>query len=98
MIDLDFAAVPRTVNLNGTWHEVVAAVYRPGGDGMLDSHIVVYPNGNGQFNVHYLVHDDDAQKSFLHQGSYDLSFDRALREMYRRTGISTSEHVEIVGR
>lgn len=80
----DLAQVPATVKLHGVECRVVAAVFVPGGEGTLSAHIVAYDNQRNGFNVHYLVHDDDAQTSYLHQGSYDLPYVDAIREVFRR--------------
>lgn len=64
----------------------VAAVFVPGGRGQLDSHVVIYPDVNGRdtFTVHYAVQNEDEQTVYLHQGSYDLTYEDAVRELLRR--------------
>lgn len=75
--------VPTHVNLVGSVLPVISAVFKPGGHGMLDSHIVVYSNGKGYFNVHYHIPQEDGSV-VLHQGSYDLAYPVAVQEMERR--------------
>lgn len=82
-VDVGLAQVPTTVNLNGATLPVVAAVFVEGDEYTLDSHVVVYNNGKGRFNVHYLMHLANSESS-LHQGDYDLSLDAAVAEMIRR--------------
>lgn len=89
-IDNAIAQVPPTVRLHGSVLPVVAAVFIPAEGHMLPCHVVLYFNGKGAYNVHYLVHDPDKDDRYstLHQGSYDLSYSDAVEEMNRRVGLN----------
>lgn len=83
----DHAAVP--VHLpsdDGVHLPVIAAVFLPPGRGELAAHVVAYRRDmtDRGYCTGLLVHDDEAQRSRLVEGAYDLTMTQALADVVRR--------------
>jgi hypothetical protein len=93
-VDLDDAQMPTTVQAEGRRRVVVAAAFMPPREGELSAHLVVYNRNRSaalpvsptdrDWAVSVLVHDDEAQRSYLAHGDYDLTFAEAMERFVRR--------------
>jgi hypothetical protein len=86
-VDLGFARVPTTLTVAGVERPVVAAIFLRPGYATLPAHVVIWADEEaGTFTVHTVAYDDDAQRDVITQGSYDLTYPDAVRELVRRGG------------
>jgi hypothetical protein len=82
----DHGLVPQRIVLDGVICPVIAAVFLPVGVGQHAAHIVAYRRDmtDRGYCTGLYVHDDDAQRSRLVEGAYDLTLAQALRDVVRR--------------
>jgi hypothetical protein len=98
-VEPTFARTPADVQSDLGKRYVVASAFFPGGRGFNPAHLVVYNRGSehqrvqptdvipatdATWAVALLVHDEDAQRSYLTNGDYDMTFARAMAVFVRR--------------
>lgn len=65
---------------------LLAAVGLPAAPATLAAHVVLYRRGD-TYAVALLVHDDDAQLSYLRDGEYDLTYTEAFADLAQRVQV-----------